>query len=143
MWHGANKFLHLGYRISGDGQFAISKLQQRSFFRDLQKRIENCYRNRGNLSWAEQGKTICTAINHAFTDRIFSKPQALTLIRDGADEAQLKHLDYVIALKIAETVSGRKGPRAFREVPYRTIREQWGLLSLLHLKLQKFKHETI
>lgn len=142
-WQGSNKLLHLGYRISGDGQFAISKLQQRSFLRDIQKRIDNCYRGVKKQSLADQGKIICAAINRAIEDRALAKSQTLNLLRDGADEGQLKHLDYAIALRIAEILSQQKGPRAFRSIPYKTIRKEWGLLSLLQLKLKKFKYETV
>lgn len=47
------------------------------------------------------------------------------------DRDQLAQLDHRIAQIVASAVTGRPGPRAFREVPYRTLREDWGLRSLV------------
>lgn len=47
------------------------------------------------------------------------------------DATQLHELDYLVALTVAEQLSGRRGPRAFRDVSYRELRRA-GLWSAEH-----------
>jgi hypothetical protein len=47
------------------------------------------------------------------------------------NRAQLKHLDYLIALSLAETLSDKRGVRAFRIIPYKKLRRTWHLHSLV------------
>jgi len=50
---------------------------------------------------------------------------------------QLHALDYQIARTIVETLTGTEGVRAFRRVPYRTLRREWELVSLYHQRNRK------
>ena len=54
--------------------------------------------------------------------------------RAVTDRRQLAQLDYLIAKIVLEAVTGKRGVRGFRKVPYRKIREDWGLVSLLHAR---------
>ena len=52
------------------------------------------------------------------------------------DREQLKEMDYHLALYLAQQLTGCQGVRAFRQVSYKTIRQDWGLHSLCQLRNQ-------
>jgi len=63
-------------------------------------------------------------------------PDALALATLVDDRSQLRQIDYELARRVAEALSRRRGPRAFRHVPYRRLRRELGLLSLEHRRNQ-------
>ena len=80
----------------------------------------------------EQMRTVCQAVARALDPSCrISDPLSATLRYVVTDRCQLRQLDYVVALAVAEALSGRRGPRAFRNVPYRSLRERAGLPSLV------------
>ena len=56
---------------------------------------------------------------------------AIALRRVVTDRQQLEQLDYWIARTVVKALSGRRNARAFREIPYRKLRNDWGLISLV------------
>jgi hypothetical protein len=56
---------------------------------------------------------------------------AIALRRVVTDRRQLRQLDYWIARIVVKSLTGRRDARAFREIPYRTLRRDWGLVSLV------------
>jgi hypothetical protein len=59
------------------------------------------------------------------------------------DRTQLRQLDHEIARIVIEAATGAKGTRAFRTVPYRTVRRGWGLVSLEHARNRWGKRERV
>jgi hypothetical protein len=80
-------------------------------------------------------KTLCEVVNRALDpeDRLMHR-RAGMLRYIVTDREQLKHFDYQIARQIAEALSGVRGPKAFRHVPYRRLRQEGGLNSLVHMR---------
>lgn len=66
--------------------------------------------------------------------RMLHENQIKRILTLSNDRDCLKQLDFLIALKVAEICSGRKGVRAFRYISYKKIRSQWGLKSLCQVK---------
>jgi len=133
-WKNTNSFLYLGYQIHGNGRFTVATLLQRRFLKDIQKRIKATYSLVKHLPLEKQGPLICDAVNQAIENNVLGTASEINLIRHSSDYGSLKHLDYIIALRIAEVLSHTTGPRAFRVIPYKTIRSQWLLASLLKLR---------
>ena len=79
------------------------------------------------------GRAVCAAVNHALRPRTgIAEQRSANLLRAVVtDREQLRQLDHRIAGIVASAVTGRRGPRAFRDVPYRRLRDDWGLRSLV------------
>ena len=82
-----------------------------------------------------RGYALCRALNRALTldDRFVDKKLEAILLATS-DRDVLKQIDYRIALRVAELISGARGVRAWRTVSYKTIRSRWELVSLCHAK---------
>jgi hypothetical protein len=61
----------------------------------------------------------------------FATAQAAALRGAVDDRRQLGELDHLIARAVAEALTGRRGPRAFREISWRALRREAGLPSLV------------
>ena len=56
---------------------------------------------------------------------------AAALRRVVTDRKQLEQLDYWIARTVVRGLTGRPDAGAFREIPYRKLRQDWELVSLV------------
>ena len=56
------------------------------------------------------------------------------LLMINTNRHQLKHLDYKIALAVAEAATGCKGVRAFRQLSYKRLHTDFSLQSLQELR---------
>ena len=73
---------------------------------------------------------VCGAVRAALDVRQpVAEPLASHLRSAVDDRAQLRHLDYLLALGIARRLAGKRGVRAFRKVSYASLRRS-GLPSL-------------
>lgn len=133
-WQGTNSIKHLGFQLNGHGSYSPAFVQQKYCLRQLRSRLEMTMALLPKMPVEECGVVLSQTINSAFLDPIMGHDSFKRLVYDCNDHAQLKHLDYLIALAIAETVTGIRGVKAFREIPYRKIRSDWNLLSLVRLK---------
>lgn len=131
---GCNSYDYLGYRMYADGTFSLSRQRLRKFLRSIYQYIDNIRYSAQFKNSNHAGKIICRALNDVLTKRIIGEQGAVALIQECSNHAQLKQLDYLIALRVAETISGVKGARAFRSVPYQRIRETYKLESLVNLR---------
>ncbi len=138
---GTNFINYLGFRISSNGLYCVSKTRQRRFLKLIRSRVRSMARISIHENLDTRGKAICSAINAALSDFDMQDSETLALLNTVTDHNQLKHLDFTIALYIAEKLSQVKGVKAFRHVPYKKIRDKWGLLSLIQLRNQASKQE--
>lgn len=128
----------LGCRLSADGIVALNRPKVRSLLRELEDRAVRTAWASTNLM-AEPGRVgpvVCRALNRALDPNalLFQQRSAALLRRVVTDRQQLKQLDHSIARIVLKAVLGQDSVKAFRQVPYRTIRETWGLISLLHTR---------
>lgn len=129
---GASWVPFLGTRVGADGTVALDRVKARGLLREIDRRVSATVRTvEGEREHV--GRAACTVVNNAL-DPSLSLAQhrsAVLLRRVVTDRQQLKQLDYCIARIIAQALTRRRGPAAFREVPYRTMRRTWGLVSLV------------
>lgn len=132
-WKGSNKVDLLGYSLNAQGDYTISTARQYKLLTKIRYRIKNTLAIIQNESLENQGRLLCYVVNSVLTDNS-STNHSLEALNYSSDSVQLKHLDFTIALLIAEAISGIRGPKAFRKVPYRHMRQNWGLLSLVVMR---------
>lgn len=137
-WKGVNQLDILGCSLTGKGNLSISTIRQRKFIKKLYYLIRNTHELLPEASITEQGIAICNVINNELVENNFSNSTLRGLAR-SSDVSQLKRLDYLIAKLIAERITGIHGVRAFRKVPYKIIREDWGLISLVNQRNRVIK----
>ena len=131
---GAHKFEYLGVSIGFDGQIEIKTQKLADLMKVLKKRLRIVSSSCENIGITDvdiKGRAIAQDLNNGFNIKspfFISQLEILSLINS---KKQLMHIDYTLALMIAETLSGIKGVRAFRQIPYRRIRA-WGLQSLAY-----------
>jgi hypothetical protein len=81
----------------------------------------------------QAGRAVCAVVNRALDPRsaLTQQKSAVLLRRVVSDRRQLEQLDYWIARLVVKSLTGRRDVRAFREIPYRKLRRDWGLVSLV------------
>ena len=130
---GAPDVTFLGARIRADGTVGLDRGKVRALLRDVDQRSAATAATVRPAPREAVGRAVCAAVNHALRPRSgLAEQRSANLLRAVVtDREQLRQLDHRIAGIVASAVTGRRGPRAFRDVPYRTLREEWGLRSLV------------
>ncbi|HVO23118.1 MAG TPA: reverse transcriptase domain-containing protein [Candidatus Margulisiibacteriota bacterium] len=133
---GATEVPLLGCRVSARGAVSLSRKKRRRFLADIEDRAFGTARALRTRDPAVAGRTICAVINRALEPKLeFSQQRSATLLRRAVtDREDLKHLDYCIARIVLRAITGQRGAQAFRTIPYRTLREEWRLTSLLQAR---------
>lgn len=125
----------LGCHISFDATVSLSGKKVQILLHDLSQRVGRTLEAVGGPDVNEVGTTVCAAINQALNPRCGFCVAAAPLLRSViTDRRQLKELDYLIARIVLRKVTGDGRVKAFRQIPYRTIRRDWHLRSLLHTR---------
>lgn len=132
-WKGQSKVQVLGYSVDAKGNYILSFKRQNKFLKKIFFRIKNTLKIMKDSSWDDQGPVVCQVINTIVENYIRNR-QNFEALCCSTDLSQLKHIDYQIALMIAKAMTKESGPRAFRIIPYKKIRGEWGLSSLLVLR---------
>ncbi len=122
----------LGMRVNIDGTVALGEKKARRLLRDARRRASNTARAFEDADVDTRGRAIARSMLTLLdTDETeLSGAAAPLLARVVTDRPQLDALDHELALIVASAATGKSGPRAFREAPYRKIREDWRLMSL-------------
>jgi hypothetical protein len=125
---------YLGICVSANGTVRLSRAKARALLRDLQARAVRTARALPPEDPDRTGRVVCSMLNRVLEPDISGRwHDSASLLRTVVnDREQLAELDYRIARIVLRAVSGRTGVKAFRDFPYRAIREDWGLVSLLH-----------
>ena len=131
----------LGASVRWNGTVCLAPKKWRSMLRDLHRRIRRACAlsvdpDDETSRWPKRRARAAVAVVEAAFDP--TSPLALgyvPLLRDLVDDRkQLEELDYLIAKWIAEAATGITGPRAFRDVPWKWLRNEAGLRSRLQLR---------
>jgi hypothetical protein len=122
----------LGCSVSARGTVALGRSKRRRFLNELEKRLQRTARAVSPAAIDEVGPVLCAVVNRALQSRAeFSQARSAALLRRAVtDRRDLRQLDYLIARLVVHAATGEPGVRGFRRVPYRKLREDWGLLSL-------------
>ncbi|MEN8205736.1 MAG: reverse transcriptase domain-containing protein [Pseudomonadota bacterium] len=137
-WHtsqGTTSVSFLGCNISFDGTITLKGSKVQRLLADLGVRIHRTLKAIPDRSPAVAGPILCGVINEALNPRSPLSQKSAPLLRSTVTcRSQLRQLDYEIARLVAGALTGQRGPRAFRKVPYRRIRGDWRLTSLVHTR---------
>jgi hypothetical protein len=126
----------LGTRVAGDGTVSLSPQKRRRLLVDLRERARRTAAVLGPGDPDARGRAVCAVINRALNPRaaLVQQRSAGLLRRAVTNRQDLRQLDYWIARIVLRAVTGARSVRAFRRIAYRTVRERWGLVSLLHAR---------
>ncbi len=125
----------LGFQVNTNGTIGLSRQTHHRLIRELRQRIKNTVQLTTSQKTRSQANYVCSMLNRNFeTFDFLTEPRLKQLLNCCTDRQQLKNLDYLIALSIAEQISGHSGPRAFRSLPYKTLRNDCGLRSLCKIR---------
>ncbi|MCD6047767.1 MAG: hypothetical protein K0S08_1414 [Gammaproteobacteria bacterium] len=138
---GAQYFEFLGFNIYADATRAPKKGQTRKLMRYFRQLILVTAKLTLGESLEDRAYALCEALNQQarlFETGIESQSDLIALFH-STNRFYFKELDKQIALSIAETLTGKKGVDAFNLLPYRKLRNKYGLLSLCQIKNRKCK----
>ena len=125
----------LGCRVSFEGTVSLEGRKVKQLYGDVSRRARRTKEAVGAVRPEDAGPIVCAAINDSLNPRSPCHQQSSLALRSVVtDRGQLRDIDYNIARIVAQTLSGVHGVRAFRTIGYRTLRQRWGLNSLLHLR---------
>ena len=138
---------YLGLRLHFSGAIGLPTAKARRLLREITRRIDNAMRINepridnalhtdkvpriANEHDAARLELLCGAAARSLDPKSSLSQVMVPLLAHAVDARdQLAHLDYLIALRIAERLAQRRGVKAFRKVSYRSLRRA-GLPSLL------------
>lgn len=126
----------LGMHVGADATISLNRDKMKYLLRDIRKRVFRTAQAVKGQDRESVGRTVCSAINEAFLSRLpeFQQRSAAHILKVVTDRSQLNQIDYWIARIVLDAVTGESSVRAFREVPYRKLRQEWGLISLVHAR---------
>jgi hypothetical protein len=126
----------LGMRVSAEATVALSRNKLRRLLRDIEGRANRSVAQLAGADRDGRGRIVCMVINNALDPRphAFQEASAVLLRRAVTDRRQLGQIDHLVARTVLRAVGSDGDVRAFRTTPYRTMREDWGLISVLHAR---------
>jgi Reverse transcriptase (RNA-dependent DNA polymerase) len=131
---GARNVTFLGSDVGFDGTVSLPRAKWRALLADLRARIRRSRPLLADAAPGERGPALCEIVNQTLDPLApLASPHARALRQLVTDRRQLEQLDYWAARAIAEALADAAGPRAFRALPPRQLRE-WGLRSLVALR---------
>lgn len=135
-WRGTTAVPFLGTMIAADGAVGLNRKKLRRLLHDVESRATRTAASLGRADADRVGRVVCSVVNRALDPHPgpFQQPSAPLLRRAVTDRRQLAQLDYRLARIVAGAITGDGSVRAFRRAPYRTIRDDWGLISTLHAR---------
>lgn len=123
---------YLGARVDFHGGVGLKNERARLLLRNLRRRIDNTLRLARTGDASQRARACCAVVRGALEPTNPQCEPTVPLILGAVnDRAQLKQLDYWIALHVAQGVTGRRGVRAFRALSYHSLRRDHGLPSLV------------
>jgi hypothetical protein len=128
----AARFEYLGLDVGFEGA-RLRNDKRRALWRALCARLEHTDRLLEGCEAGERADALCAAVRAAYeTSSPTADRYASWLMFDVMSIEDLRQLDHHVALAIAERLSRRRGPRAFRTHPKRVLHARHGLPSLVH-----------
>jgi hypothetical protein len=132
---GSQAVVFLGCEVRFDGTITLPTDKTRVLLADLKARVRRTAKMLRDVPLGERGAAVCAVANQVLDHRSpFANRHAMRLCGLVDSRRQLADLDHLVAGLIAETLSGRRGVRAFRDVPPRMLREKWKLASLVAMR---------
>jgi hypothetical protein len=128
-------FEYVGARIDFLGRIGMKRAKAQAFLRRMRQRVGQAKRLLGPEAPPEALEQLLVEVARRALapHHVLADPAAQLLRYVVDDREQLKQLDYLLALLLAEVMSGRRGARAFRDCPWKRLRQR-GLLSLVQAR---------
>ena len=136
VWKGTSGIGFVGTQITARGTISLSRSKQRHLLREVRTRSLRTARGLAGRDMNTVGKVVCDVINGVMVgDGGPLQQKSASLVRRAiTNREQLAQLDYWLARIVVQAVTGDRSVRGFRKVPYARIRNDWGLVSLLHAR---------
>ncbi len=135
IWRGSNWLEYLGYAINRQGNITFTTKRLKKLRQNLSERFKNYYSLIHEFPVVEQCRYLANLVNQLLdSNNPLHNKQLLELIQYCTDRGQLKQLDFFIAQIIAEKITGKKCLQAFHRIPYKKLRQTYGLTSLVRIK---------
>lgn len=134
---GATWTRFLGMQVSADGTVSLGRKAMRSLLHEIEERAMRTTKVLSGSDRDRVGRLVCSVINRTLDPGALPFPQQgapVLLQRAITDRRQLAQLDYWIVRIVLRAVTGHPNVRAFRAIPYRKLRQEWNLISLLHTR---------
>src|SRR5581483_6554936 len=131
---GAPYVPYLGTLISAEGTIALDGKKVRTLLREISERAQATVKTMNGADPDTLGKAVCAVVNRSLDPEsaLAQQRSAILLRRVVTDRRQLEQLDYWVARVVVAALTRRSHDvRAFRQVPYRKLRGEWGLRSLV------------
>ncbi len=120
----------LGASIGFDGTIGLTPAKWRALLRDLRARIMRTARLLEEVTPEARAKVLASMLDEAFDISSETGLPHKQMVSDLiSDRSQLKQLDYLLALWIAEGATGKRGVRAFRQLSPEWLRREAGFTS--------------
>ncbi|PHQ81616.1 MAG: hypothetical protein COB66_01790 [Coxiella sp. (in: Bacteria)] len=132
---GCSAITYLGICINATATITFKHNKLHQLICDIRCRIHTTAKLLQHHTKPQKIHGICHMISNLLTNDTWLTQHAITNdIRRINDRHTLKQMDYLIALEIAKCVTGVKSAKAFRYLPYQTLRHHYGLISILTIK---------
>lgn len=133
---GTTRVPFLGTFVFADGTVALEREKMHELVRDLRARALRTARALKGEDEETVGRAVCAALNKAFDPeaKLFQQKSAGLLRRAITHRPQLAQVDHLAARAVLLAARGQGRVRGFRRIPYRKIRKEWGLVSLLQAR---------
>lgn len=132
-FEGTTRVPYLGTMVFADGTIAMGKRKTRRFLGDIEDRAMRTAASVRGRDPDRVGPLVCDAINRAIDTEPtpFQSYDVPFLHRIATDRSHLAQLDHHLVRIAVHAATGCRDVRALRQYPPRTVREQWGLRSLV------------
>jgi hypothetical protein len=124
----------LGFQITAHGTVSLGRKKVRRFLREVKHRVARTSAVCAVGDGATVGPLVCAVVNRILRRGPFPVYTSSLLARVVTDRHQLRQLDYWISRIVMQAATGSRTARGFRSLPYRRIRRQWRLRSLVHAR---------
>jgi hypothetical protein len=126
----------LGLDVWADGTSSLGREKTRALLQDCAARARLTEQALRGTPLETRGKSVCAALNRSLAAEtlLFQEPAAPLLRRVVTRRPKLLELDFLIAKTVVEALTGQPGNKGFRILPYRILRQDWGLESLFHAR---------
>lgn len=126
----------LGCRVSAQATISLSRNKLRRLLHDIERRAARTAATCRHADTDATGRSVSAVVNRSLIRRAdpFHIHTADLLRSVVTDREQLRQIDYWIARIVLRLSTGRGGAQMFRTIPYRRIRRDWKLRSLVHAR---------
>ena len=131
---GAREVAFVGGTLCFSGGVALSPRKWSALLTDMHQRVQRTAALLPGASPDDRTRALIDVVNQALSSQSPLATAYAPLLADlVSDRRQLRQVDWLLALWIAEAVTRRPGVRALRDLPYRRLR-MLGLRSLVMVR---------